>query len=55
MTQLLLRYNNPNYIYGGFPVNMNNMGMMGMGVTNMPNGSNTGFMFQQPKPNQKPI
>ena len=48
MAQLLMRFQNPNLFYGGFPMGMN-MGMMGMNMQNMQNN----MMFQNRMP-QKP-
>lgn len=55
LAQLLMRYNNQGYFYGGFPtIGMNgmnmNMNMMGIGMQ-----GNSPFMFPSPSMNIKPV
>lgn len=52
LAQLLMRYNNQSYFYGGFPMGMNgmNMNMMGIGMQ-----GNPPFMFPGQNLNMKPV
>ena len=52
LQQMLMRCNNQNVMFGGYPMNMNmNMGMMNMGVQPMNNGQ----IGITPKNDQRPI